>query len=88
MDLKVHLPSPYEDGTDVKQFFALMRVALKATEKTYEEVTKNLTKEEISNIYLRFNNAFMQNVKVKALEEELDPDFSKTQEVWIEINQT
>ena len=87
MKLKVHLPSPYEDGTDIKQFFALMRVAIKAAEKTYEEAIRGLTEEEKENFYLRFNNAFNEEEKVKKLEEEIDPDYSKTQEVWLEINQ-
>lgn len=85
MELKVNLPSPYEDGTDIKQFLALMRVALKAMEKTYEEVIKDLTPEDTKSVFVRFNNTFMQEKKVKVLEEELDPDYSKTQEVWLEI---
>lgn len=83
--LKVHFPSPYEDGTDIKQFFALMRVALKSAEKTYEEVIKGLTEEEKSNFYLRFNNAFNELEETQKLEEKLDPDYSKTQEIWLEI---
>ena len=43
MELKVHFPSPYEDDTDIKQFFALMRIALKSAEKTYEQAIKGLT---------------------------------------------
>ena len=84
--LKINLPSPYEDETDIKQWFALMRVALKATEKTYEEFVKNLTEEERKNVNLRFNNSFDELEKVKRLQEELDSDYSKTQEVWIEID--
>lgn len=83
--LKVHFPNPYEDDTNIKQFFALMRVALKSAEKTYEEVIKGLTEEEKSNFYLRFNNAFNELEEIKKLEEELDPDYSKTQEIWLEI---
>lgn len=84
--LKVNFPSPYEDGTDIKQFFALMRVALKSAEKTYEEVTKGLTKEEIVNCYyLRFSNSLMEDPKVKKIEEEVDPDYDKSQEIWLEI---
>lgn len=83
--LKVHFPSPYEDGMDIKQFFALMRVALKSAEKTYDEVVKGLTEEEKSNFYLRFNSKFNEEEKVKKLEEEIDPNYSKTQEVWLEI---
>jgi len=88
MELKVHFPSPYEDGTNVKQFLTLMRIALKATEKTYEEVIKGLTKEEEENIYLRFNNAFDNEEKAQELQESLDPDYNKTQDVWIEILST
>jgi len=84
--LKINLPSPYEDETDIKQWFALMRVALKATEKTYEEFVKNLTEEERKNVNLRFNNSFDELEKVKRLQEELDSDYLKTQEVWIEID--
>lgn len=83
--LKVHLPSPYEDGTDIKQWFALMRVALKAAEKTYEEAVKGLTEEDKNNFYLRFNNEFMTEPKVKKLEDELDPEYNRSQEVWLEI---
>ena len=83
--LKVNFPSPYEDGTDIKQFFALMRVALKAAEKTYEEAVKGLTNEDKEDFFLRFNNAFQVEEKAKELQEELDPDYSKTQEVWLEI---
>lgn len=87
MQLKVNLPSPYEDGTDIKQWFALMRVALKAAEKTYEEAVKGLTDEEIKNLwYVRFGSSFMELPEVKKLEEEVDGEYEKSQEIWIEFN--
>jgi len=85
MTLKVNFPSAYEDDTDIKQFFALMRVALKSAEKTYDEAIKGLTEEDKKNFYLRFNNAFDELEKVKKLQEELDPEYDKTQELWLEI---
>lgn len=87
MELKVHFPSPYEDGTDIKQWFALMRVALKSAEKTYDELVKDMTPEVKKTLYLRFNNSFMEIPQIKELEEKVDGEYSKSQDIWLEINQ-
>ena len=87
MNLKVHLTSPYEDGTDIKQWFALMRVALKAAEKTYEEKVKGLTEKQIENVFIRFSSEFMVLPEVRKIEDNLDDHYCKSQEVWLEINE-
>jgi len=85
MELKVNLPDPYE--LEAEHFFAQMRIALKAAEKTYQEVIRGLTKEEIENFYLGF-----ELTKIEATEEgreklnEIDIDCDLRQSISITIN--
>ena len=85
MELKVNLPDPYE--LEAEHFFAQMRIALKAAEKTYQEAIRGLTKEEIENFYLGF-----ELTKIEATEEgreklnEIDIDCDLRQSISITIN--
>lgn len=86
MELKVNLPNPYE--MNAEEFFAQMRIALKATEKTYQQATKSLTKEEKENFWLGF-----EFTKLEATEEgrkkleEVDPDHELRHSISIIISQ-
>lgn len=85
MQLKVNLPNPYE--LDPEHFFAQMRIALKAAEKTYQEATRGLTEEELQDYWLSF-----ELTEIEATEEgrkkleEIDPDIELRQSISITIN--
>ncbi|HEC66815.1 MAG TPA: hypothetical protein ENI23_16190 [bacterium] len=85
MELKVNLPNPYE--VDAEQFFAQMRIALKAAEKTYQEAIKGLTEEEMRNFWLGFELTEIEATEQgrKALEE-IDPDYELRHAISITIN--
>ena len=85
MELKVNLPNPYE--LEAEHFFAQMRIALKAAEKTYQEATRGLTEKEIKNFYLGFELTELEaNEKSREKLEEIDPDFELRQSISITIN--
>lgn len=52
MEIKIQLPNPDDYKSAVPQWFAQMRISLKAAEKTYQEWTKGLTEEEKENAYI------------------------------------
>lgn len=85
MQLKVNLPNPYE--LEPEQFFAQMRIALKAAEKTYQEAIKGLTEEELEGFYLGFELTELEaNEKSREKLEEVDPDYELRQSISITIN--
>ena len=49
---KIALPNPWEMSAE--DFFSQMRVVLKATEKSYQEITKGLTEEQKENYFIGF----------------------------------
>lgn len=78
MEIKVSLPNPIELGPEM--FIAQLRIALKAFEKSYEEATKNLTKEEKEEFWVRF--------RLPKLDEEIDgidSDHEKDQEIELRL---
>ncbi len=85
MELKVNLPSPYE--LEAEQFFAQMRIALKAAEKTYQQAIKDLTGAELENVFICFELTKLEATEEgrKALEE-IDPDIELRQHISIAIN--
>lgn len=86
MQLKVNLPNPYE--LEPEQFFAQMRISLKAAEKTYQEAIKGLTgDEDIQNFWLGFELTGIESTEEgrKKLEE-IDPDVELRQDISITIN--
>lgn len=68
MLFKIGLPNPYQSTP--KEFFTQIRIAIKATEKAYEEATKNLTEEEKENYWI----GFYQPDLSQSLKEKLDLD--------------
>lgn len=61
--MKISLPNPWE--TTPEEFFAQTRIALKALEKTYEEMSKGLTEEEINatiNLSFRPDPALAESI--------------------------
>ncbi len=89
MELKVNLPNP--DEMSIEQWFSQMRISLKAAEKAYQEVFKNLTEEErklqIENdcdkkFWIRFQLPSLD----ENLEDDLDPNGDKRQKIQIVVN--
>lgn len=48
MEIKIQLPNPddYQYRGGVAEWFSQVRISLKAAEKTYQEATKDLTRED------------------------------------------
>lgn len=85
MKLKVNLPNPYE--LEPEHFFAQMRIALKAAEKTYQEAMRGLTKEEIQDYWLGFELTELEATEEGRRKlEEIDPDVELRQSISITIN--
>lgn len=79
MQLKVNLPNPYE--LDAEQFFAQMRISLKAAEKTYQESIKNLPEENKKDVSFYFSlPEFGEEL------EEIDENCDKRQEIQLIIS--
>ena len=88
MQLKVNLPNPYEMTPE--QFFAQMRISLKAAEKTYQEAIKNLTKKELedNSFWIMFDLVGIENTEKGRIKlEEIDPNYKDRQLIAITINQ-
>jgi hypothetical protein len=52
---KIALPNPSEFEYDFKSYFAQMKIAIKAAEKSYEQLTKNLTEEQLKDyLYITY----------------------------------
>lgn len=51
---KIALPVPSEYENDIESFLAQMKIAITAAQKSYEQITKNLTKEEKANFYVSY----------------------------------
>lgn len=85
MQLKVNLPNPYE--LEPEQFFAQMRIALKAAEKTYQEAIRGLTEEDIQNHWLSFELTGIEATEEgREKLEGIDPDIELRQSISITIN--
>ena len=87
MEIKVNLPNPYEMSPE--QFFAQMRISLKAAEKTYQEANKNLTEEQIEEkeIWLMFNLPKMEDDEKNCEKlDAIDPNYEDRQFIAISIN--
>ena len=86
MELKVNLPNPYQ--LKAEEFFAQMRIALKAAEKTYQQAVKGLTEEEKKNFWLGFEFTELEATeKGRKILEEVDPDYELRHSISITINQ-
>jgi hypothetical protein len=84
MDFKIDLPNPFE-GTP-EEFFSQMRIVLKACEKSYQEMVKNLTdeqKEEMSKwLYIAFRHPTLEDAM-----DEADPDMAERQKIQLGVFQ-
>ena len=87
MKLRISFPNPWEfQGKNVEQFFAQMRIALKAAEKTYQEYVKDLTKEKVDDVWLSFElNGLETEEKSRKKLEEVDPDYELRQLISLTI---
>ena len=87
MKLKIGFPNPWEfQGKNAEQFFVQMRIALKASEKTYQEYVKSLTSEEEESIWLGFElSALEGEEKSRKKLEEIDPDYDLRQLISLTI---
>ncbi len=87
MQIKVNLPHPYEMNPE--QFFAQMRISLKAAEKAYQEVLKNLTEQEKKDCEIWLNVELTELEATKEGREkldEIDPNNEERQSIAITIN--
>ena len=58
MELRFSLPNP--DELTPEQFFTQMRTSLKVVEKSYQQITKDLTEEVIeNNFFIRYRFPFL-----------------------------
>ena len=88
MELKVNLPNPYK-VENAEEFFAQMRISIKAAEKTYQQATKNLTEEEIkkANFWIALELTELEATKKnRDILEEIDPEYELRQSISITIN--
>lgn len=82
--IKINLPNPLE--MSIPSFFAQMRIALKAAEKSYEEMKKAVDPEKVEDMFVAFHHP-------SELEQEIDKkgvDWygnEKAMELYIEINE-
>jgi predicted aldo/keto reductase-like oxidoreductase len=90
MEMKIQLPCP--DSTSAEQWFAQMRIALKAAEKMYQESVKNLTEEEKADEsslpWIRFtlDHELVDNIlKGEASEEGIDEWIQSS--IYIQVGQ-
>jgi len=77
MTLKVNLPNPQE--VNPIEFFAQMRIALTAAEKTYQQAIRGLTSEEVKDFWLSFECSLLQKIEEdeiikKRIDEIIDED--------------
>ena len=95
MELKVNLPNPQE--MTAEQFFAQMRISLKAAEKTYQQTIKSLTEEQsiaIEELKKKNEEPWVQFclVGIESTEEgrqkleKIDPDFELRHKIALSIN--
>lgn len=85
MEIKIPLPNP--DDVSAEQFFAQMRISLKAAEKSYQLAVNNLTKEkdgkEPEKPWLRFR---LRNDIEEKLEEMIPDSSNDIQEIYLGVN--
>lgn len=81
MNFKVSLPNP-DNGTP-EEFFTQIRIVIKACEKSYQEMTKDLTQEEKEkSFYLAFRYPTLEDKMDK-----IDSDMNERQNIELELNQ-
>ena len=80
MEIKIPLPNP--DEVNAEQFFAQMRISLKAAEKSYQLALHNFTDEE-EKPWLRFD--LRDDVEEK-LESVLPDCTNDIQEIYLSVN--
>ena len=86
---KIALPIPSEFENDIPSFLAQMKIAIKATEKSYEQITKNLTDEQKQNFYIMYRHPKFEYWS-KGGEDKLDkidPNMDDRQKIELEINE-
>ena len=80
MEIKFQLPNP--DEVNAEQFFVLMRTTLKAVEKSYQEMIKDLSDED-DKPWMRFRHSD----DIEGNCESCVTDFSDSvQEIYLAVN--
>lgn len=90
---KIALPNPSDYENDFILFLNQMKVAIKATEKSYEQLTKDLTEEEKQNFYFiyRFPQIDLYEREQDSdgfVKVHVDEEANEMQNIELEINRT
>jgi hypothetical protein len=87
---KIALPKPSEYENNIPLFLSQMKIVIKATEKSYELLTKDLTTEELKQISLiyRFPEIDLEereNDENGFVKVHVDEETNQMQDIEIEI---
>ena len=86
---KINLPNPSE--MSIPEFLTQMKIVLKATEKSYEEMVKGIELNEDNTPYLNYRQTRLRSKLLHDSEEpnsdfDLDDYFDEANEIELEIN--